>query len=76
VNICDQYDALRSRRPYKPALGHEEALTIITKGDGRTEPGHFDPRVHEAFLGISRRMRELYEEPPVHDAAAREAVGK
>jgi putative two-component system response regulator len=76
VNICDQYDALRSRRPYKPALGHEEALTIITKGDGRTEPGHFDPRVHEAFLGISRRMRELYEEPPVHDAAAREAVEK
>jgi putative two-component system response regulator len=76
VNICDQYDALRSRRPYKPALGHEAALAIIRSGDGRTEPRHFDPRVHEAFLGISRRMRELYEEQPVHDDVVRKAVEK
>lgn len=62
VNICDQYDALRTMRPYKAALGHEAALAIIRKGDGRTEPGHFDPRVHAAFLGISDRMRRLYEE--------------
>jgi putative two-component system response regulator len=74
VNICDQYDALRSRRPYKPALGHLEALAIIRNGDGRTEPRHFDPRVHESFLGISERIRELYEVPPVPEAIDRKAA--
>ncbi len=76
VNICDQYDALRSRRPYKPALGHNAALAIIRDGDGRTEPGHFDPRVHESFLGNSERMRALYEEPPVPDDSVRKATEK
>ncbi|RJQ38139.1 MAG: response regulator [Nitrospiraceae bacterium] len=61
VIICDQYDALMGKRPYKPALSHEEVFQIITKGDGRTLPGHFDPEVMNAFNKLSPVFKEIYE---------------
>ena len=47
--ICDVYDALRSARPYKPPLDHATAVSIILDGNGRTRPGHFDPRPLAVF---------------------------
>jgi putative two-component system response regulator len=60
MNICDVYDALRSRRPYKPALDHATAMETITRGDGRTQPGHFDPAVLASFCSNGRAFGNIY----------------
>jgi putative two-component system response regulator len=61
MNICDIYDALRSKRPYKPAFNHEKTLEIITHGDGRTQPEHFDPVVFEAFKQNHHSFRNIFD---------------
>ena len=62
LNIIDQYDALRSRRPYKSPLDHQTTLRIIELGDGRTMPGHFDPRVLGTFMANEATIQRIYEE--------------
>jgi putative two-component system response regulator len=64
MNICDQYDALRCARSHKKALSHETALEIITLGDGRTMPAHFDPDILAAFNRCATRFREIFETLP------------
>ena len=61
MNICDQYDALRSKRPYKLSFSQEKTESIIIKGDGRTMPDHFDPQVLSAFKKSIGKFNEIYE---------------
>ena len=60
IIICDQYDALRSKRPYKPPLSHHEAFKIITEGDGKTLPEHFDPAILGAFIEVVSTFDEIF----------------
>jgi putative two-component system response regulator len=62
MNICDIYDALRSKRPYKPTFDHLKAMDIITHGDGRTLPEHFDPAIIAAFTQHHQSFSDIFEE--------------
>lgn len=61
VMFVDQYDALRSRRPYKEHLTHSKVLKILTKDDGSTMPYHFDPEVLAAFKRINEEFDDIFE---------------
>lgn len=59
VMVADVYDALRSKRPYKPAFDHEKTLNIMLKGDGRTNPEHFDPQLLELFGDLHQEFAAI-----------------
>ncbi len=61
MSVADVYDALRSPRRYKPAVTHADSVAIITKGDGRTMPSHFDPRILAVFSTVAEEFAAIYE---------------
>jgi CHASE2 domain-containing sensor protein len=50
VAVCDVFDALVSRRPYKEPWTPEEALAEIERSAG----SHFDPEIAAAFVTLMR----------------------
>jgi len=56
--VADVYDALISRRVYKPAFTHQQALDVMRKGRGT----HFDPDVLDAFFEIEGQFAAIAEE--------------
>lgn len=55
VALADVYDALTSRRVYKSASTHEEAVVIITDEAGH----HFDPAVVDAFVQVQENFKAI-----------------
>ncbi|HSC78884.1 MAG TPA: two-component system response regulator [Chitinolyticbacter sp.] len=53
--VADVYDALISRRVYKDAMSHEEAVAIIRNGRG----SHFDPDICAAFLACQAEFQAI-----------------
>lgn len=61
VSLADVYDALTSKRVYKPAYSHDKAIQMILNG----ECGMFNPRILECLLAyedrIEREIQKLLE---------------
>jgi putative two-component system response regulator len=53
--VADVYDALISKRVYKPPFPHEKAVSIIQEGRGT----HFDPDMVDAFLELEDNFRQI-----------------
>ena len=58
VAICDVYDALRSRRSYKPALSHATALQVMTQ----VSAGQFDPSLLQVFHHCAHHFERIFRE--------------
>ncbi len=63
VSIADCYDALRSKRPYKPSFSHDKAVSILLNGDDRIDPArHFDPRLMALFAERHAEFDRIWNE--------------
>jgi putative nucleotidyltransferase with HDIG domain len=58
VHVCDVYDALRTRRPYRDAWSSEEALEYIAGRVG----SEFDPAMAASFIEMMRRWDDRIEQ--------------
>lgn len=55
VAVADVFDALSSRRPYKPSFSIDKCFAILEDGRG----GHFDPAVLDAFFAMKDKVVEI-----------------
>ena len=53
--VADVYDALISKRVYKPAFEHDKAMAIIK--EGRSE--HFDPVIVDTLFQIEEEIKQI-----------------
>ena len=55
--VADVFDALMSKRSYKPPFSYEDAVKIITDGSGT----RFDPKVVAAFVAAIDEVKAVCE---------------
>ena len=60
VALADVYDALRSRRPHKPALSHSAAVEVITEASH----GQFDPSLVHVFKSCHPALEQIFKNHP------------
>jgi putative two-component system response regulator len=58
VALADFYDALTSKRCYRPPFSHEDTCRMIQEGNGT----HFDPDVVAAFRALDGQFRRIRQE--------------
>jgi putative nucleotidyltransferase with HDIG domain len=66
VGLADAWDAMTSDRPYRPALGIEEATAEVRAGRGT----QFAPTIVDAFFAALRHRPGVFESPHLLEAVA------
>ena len=57
VAITSVYETLRTKRPHRPALSHNQVVRLLT-----TElPGEFDLTLIAAFTTAARKFDEIFQ---------------
>ena len=69
--VADVYDALISKRVYKPAFTHETAMEMIRQVSGE----HFDPDVVDAMLAAEEEFRAIAERYADNVQDAEQGIG-
>jgi putative two-component system response regulator len=54
ISVVDVYDALHTDRPYKAALPHSDAVSLLIR---ETDAGYWDPKIVDIFLEVLRHYQ-------------------
>jgi putative two-component system response regulator len=54
ISCVDVYDALHSPRPYRPALPHDKAVSVLLQ---ETNSGYWDPTIVGTFVDVLRDLK-------------------
>lgn len=57
VGLVSVYDALRNRRPFRPALSHPRAVRVMIA----ESPGEFDPVLLAAFASVADQFDRIFQ---------------
>ncbi|QJW99606.1 protein kinase domain-containing protein [Frigoriglobus tundricola] len=57
VGLVAVYEALRSRRPHRPPLGHAQSVRLISQDS----PGQYDPTLLAAFAAVAPRFDQIHQ---------------
>jgi HD-GYP domain-containing protein (c-di-GMP phosphodiesterase class II) len=57
VTLASVYEMLRTKRPHRPALSHNQVARLLTTDS----PGEFDPTLLAAFAAAARKFDEIFQ---------------
>ena len=57
VALTSVYETLRTKRPHRPALSHNQVVRLLTTDS----PGEFDPTLTAAFASAVRKFDEIFQ---------------